>query len=704
MSIKKNIKNIFCAALASALAGTFTASAATIYSEHGGIPYETYTYVETDSVLTAVYTKPMYEISAVLDSSHLGIEKLTSVADVSASSDKLFLLDSEQSRLVILNNDYSLFADYKGISGEDFTGAQGVFAADSAVYIADTEHARVLVCDYSGRLVKEILLPDSPLIPDDFRFRPIKIAVDSEGYVYVLSEGSYYGAILYSPEGEFLGFYGSNTVASTLTTKLLSLWERLTTTNEKRANQVSRLPYQFTDMYVDSDGFIYTSTGKTESAQIQTGVIRMLSPSGTNILDSDEVVFGEQQLASSGNAGYNIPAQSLDGLCVDGNGYIYTFDVTYGKIYVYDNECNMLNAFGGGLSFGKQKGTFRQISAIDIFGDDVVVSDSVKNSLTVFRLTEYGSMLKQAQSLTLSGDYVKAKELWQQVYAQDRNCQLALVGLAKAEYAEGNYQAAMEYSEMGYDRDTYSEAFQRVRKEYLHNNFTWIAIIAVTVIAAAGALLYVKKKKEIVVIKKRETYLYLRSVPHPAAVFTELKQKGGWSVKWAVISLLLFYISEAVKSMFGSFIFVSSSAGSLNSIILFVKTFGLVLLWTVVNWAVCTLFSGIGKLKEIFCVAAYALLPMIAGNVIYAVLTHFFVPSEVAFLSVLMTVLGIYTIFIIIVGTIIIHDFSFGRFIGTTLLTFLGIAIIIFVFVIIVILVQQLAAFFATVYQEFIYR
>ena len=313
-------------------------------------------------------------------------------------------------------------------------------------------------------------------------------------------------------------------------------------------------------------------------------------------------------------------------------------------------------------------------------------------------------MLKQAQSLTLSGDYVKAKELWQQVYAQDRNCQLALVGLAKAEYAEGNYQAAMEYSEMGYDRDTYSEAFQRVRKEYLHNNFTWIAIIAVTVIAAAWALLYVKKKKEIVLIKKRETYLYLRSVPHPAAVFTELKQKGGWSVKWAVISLLLFYISEAVKSMFGSFIFVSSATGSLNSIILFVKTFGLVLLWTVVNWAVCTLFSGIGKLKEIFCVTAYALLPMIAGNVIYTVLTHFFVPSEVAFLSVLMTVLGIYTIFIIIVGTIIIHDFSFGRFIGTTLLTFLGIAIIIFVFVIIVILVQQLAAFFATVYQEFIYR
>lgn len=695
---------IFCAALALLLTCTFSVSAANIYSEHGSVPYDTYTYIQTNSGLTAVYAKPMYEIKGNFGYRDFGIDKFSAITDISTADGKLFLLDSEQSRLVIIDSDYTVYEDLKGVSGENFTGAQGVFARDGEIYISDTEHARVLVCDYSGNVIKKIVLPDSSLIPDDFKFRPTKTAVDSDGYVYILSEGSYYGAILYSPVGEFIGFYGSNVVASTLSTKLLDVWQALTTTNEKRSKQVSKLPYQFTDMYVDPNDFIYTSTGKTKDGQLQTGVIRMLSPAGTNILKSDNVKFGEQQLASSGNSGFNMPTQSLNGLCVDGDGFIYTYDVSYGKIYVYDNECNMLNAFGGGLGFGKQKGTFRQISAIDILGDDIVVSDSVKNSITVFRLTEYGKNLKQAQSLTLSGDYVKAKELWKQVSAQDNNCQLALVGLAKAEYAEGHYGLAMEYAEEGYDRDTYSEAFQRVRKEFLHNNFTWIAAIAVAVIAVIWISLRLKKKKIIAFIKKRETMMFLRAVPHPAVTFTELKQKGGWSLKWAVISLLLLYISESVKGMFGSFVFVSSDAGSFNSILLFVKTFGLVILWTLVNWAVCTLFGGIGKIKEIFCVVTYALMPVIIGNVIYTVLTNFFVPSELAFLSVLMTALKLYSVFVIIIGTIIIHDFSFGKFVGTTLLTFFGIMIVIFVGVIIIVLVQQLIAFFATVYQEYRYR
>lgn len=196
----------------------------------------------------------------------------------------------------------------------------------------------------------------------------------------------------------------------------------------------------------------------------------------------------------------------------------------------------------------------------------------------------------------------------------------------------------------------------------------------------------------------------LRAAAHPAATFTELKQKGGWSVKWGIGILILFYISESVKSLLGSFVFVSAQQGSFSSVVLMVKTFGLVLLWTVSNWGVCTLFGGIGKIKEIFCVVTYSLIPMIIGNVIYTVLTNFFVPEEVAFLSVVMTVLQLYTVLMIIIGSVIIHDFSFGKFVGTAILTLIGILIVIFVGIIMIILVQQLIAFFATIYQEYIYR
>lgn len=703
MQKKKLLRTAVCALVSCLLIGSVSAGASTVYSEHGNDAYTTYTYVESGSGMNAVYAKPMFNSAEVINNRDIGISPFSSLTDICVSSDKIFLLDSEQSRVVILNGDYSLFADYVNLSGETFTGAKGIYASGDYFYVADTENARVLVCSLSGEVVNKIVLPDSSLIPDNFKFKPTKVAVDSDGFTYILSDGSYYGAILYSPEGEFLGFYGSNTVTSSISAVLVSLWEKLTLTNEKRAKQTSKLPYQFTDLYIDKDNFIYTATGKTKNNQVQTGVVRKLSPSGTNILPSGDIVFGDQSIPSSGNT-FFLPTQSIDGLCVDGDGFVYIYDSSYGKIYVYDAQCNMLNAFGGGIGNGKQNGVFCRVSGIDVLNSDILVIDSIKNSLTVFRINDYGKLLKKAQKMTLAGDYSNSEELWKQVYALDNNSQPALVGLAKSAYSKGNYRAAMDYAEKGFDRITYSVAFQHIRTEFLHKYFGLILAMAIVVSAAVWALLRVKRKKNIRFIKRRETKLMLRAAAHPAATFTELKQKGGWSVKWGIGILILFYISESVKSLLGSFVFVSAQQGSFSSLVLLVKTFGLVLLWTVSNWGVCTLFGGIGKIKEIFCVVTYSLIPMIIGNVIYTVLTNFFVPEEVAFLSVVMTVLQLYTVLMIIIGSVIIHDFSFGKFVGTAILTLIGILIVIFVGIIMIILVQQLIAFFATIYQEYIYR
>lgn len=703
MQKRNYFKTAVCTALALLTLGGSAASASTVYSEQDNNAYSTYSYIETRSGMQAVYAKPMFDSPAVIDSNDLGIDNFSLLADISVSNGKIFLLDSEQSRVTVLNSDYSLYADYKNISGESFAGAQGIYAASDKFYIADTENARVLVCSLSGELIGKIVLPESSLIPDDFKFKPTKLAIDSDGFTYILSDGSYYGAILYSPEGEFLGFYGSNTVTSSISTILLSVWEKLTLTNEKRAKQTSKLPYQFTDLYIDGEGFVYTSTGKTKNYQLQTGVIRKLSPAGTNILPSDSVKFGEQNIPNSGNT-YNFPTQSMDGLCVDEESFIYVYDSSYGKIYVYDSECNMLNAFGGGIGTGKQNGVFRQISGMDVLNGIILAIDSIKNSLTVFKLTEYGELLKKAQNMTLSGDYSDSEELWRKVYAQDNNSQLALVGLAKAAYSAGDYGQAMQYAEAGFDRTTYSQAFQHIRTEFLHKYLGIILALALILIIALCFGLKIKRKRNIRFIKRRETKLMLRAAAHPAATFSELKQKGGWSVKWGFALLALYYISESMKSLLGSFVFVSSDSGTFSSVVLLVKTFGLVLLWTISNWGVCTLFGGIGKIREIFCVVTYSLIPMIVGNIIYTALTNFFVPEEVAFLSVIMVALQAYSLLLIIIGSVIIHDFSFGKFVGTALLTLVGIVIVVFVGIIMIILVQQLLAFFATVYQEYIYR
>jgi hypothetical protein len=59
---------------------------------------------------------------------------------------------------------------------------------------------------------------------------------------------------------------------------------------------------------------------------------------------------------------------------------------------------------------------------------------------------------------------------------------------------------------------------------------------------------------------------------------------------------------------------------------------------------------------------------------------------------------------ILIIGTMIIHDYSFGKFVGTAILSILGIIIVIFLGIVVVILVQQLFMFCGTVYRELVYR
>ena len=153
-------------------------------------------------------------------------------------------------------------------------------------------------CDFFFCEFIEDLCSTGTFIPDDFMYQPIKVTVDSAGYTYVLSDGSYYGAILYAPSGKFLGFYGANSVKNTVTQFIAKMWKKLTSTNAKRSASASRLPYQFTDLYADKDNFIYTATGKT-SQTLQTGQIRQLSPGGIRRITPSAIIMWERWITSS---------------------------------------------------------------------------------------------------------------------------------------------------------------------------------------------------------------------------------------------------------------------------------------------------------------------------------------------------------------------------------------------------------------------
>lgn len=664
-------------------------------------PTDSYTYwTNVGTKRKAVYGKAMYDVSTVIDVTDLGVERLSQITSMCKdNNDNIYILDA-RSRIVILDKDLKLVKEIGLINGEvNYDGAKGIYFKDDIIYICNTLGANVYMIDINGKLLDTITLPESNLIPEDFMFKPIKITRDANGYMYVVSEGCYYGSLLYAPDRTFLGFYGSNTVNATIASVFTNISNRLFPNAEKHANQIKKLPFSFVDITIDDDGFVYTCNGFTDhSTASRNAQIRRLSPgAGTNILNS-EVNFTDTEILWIDN----FSRQDICDIEVDSNGFIYALESMFDKVFIYDEECRILNIFGGGMGMGEQVGSFVNACALTIQqnGDKIIVADANSNNITVFLINEYGKQVKELDELTLNGEYDKIQEGWLDVLKQDANSQLAYSGIAKSYLEEEDYQSALKYAKMGYDKKTYAVAFEYVRKDFISDNFTWLFLIIVVVVIGAIAIMFITNKRKIVFIKNKSLNLMLTTMIHPSNNFTDIKEKGLGSIPLCLLLVFLYYVATIMKTIAGGFLFSKYDPTTFNSIIVFVRSVGLVLLWIVANWLVCTLLGGKGKLKEIVIVTCYSLLPFIFEGLIYIILSNMLLPVEASFLGILTTIATIYFGLMLVIGMLKIHDFSMGKFLWTTILTVLGMAIIIFLIIMLIILVQQFGAFVITLLTE----
>ncbi len=710
--MKNRLVRFISVLLALCILLSIPAGATGFIKETGDVPYDTFTYWDSANVASsfAVRATGMFDYYGIYFNEDFENVNINSYTDVSVDKeDNVYILDGASSAVHIFNKEYEYVKTIGKIVGADgteynYSGSQGLYvSAIGELYICDTNNKRVLISDLDGNLKGEpLLLPKSNLIPEDFDYKPEKITVDSSNYIYVLSDGSFYGAILYSPSGEFLGFFGANTVKTTLLSALVSLWNKLTMTDAKYAAQIRKLPFQFTDLYVDDQDFVYTATGRTEK-NIEKGQVKRLSPGGIDILKAESVTFGVRKIIPL-NGDYRYP--DVAGLAINSDNFIFTYDSSSGYISVFDNDSKMLNTFAGGsANAGDQDGTFMMASAIEVnSNNDIIVLDSVKKCFTVFKINDHGKLLFEASVLTRNGDYEAARPMWLEVIKNDRNCQVAYSGLARTYYAEGDYKNAMKYAQIGYDYHTYSLSFEFVRRNIIEDKIYLFAAIILLVVIAVAVYMYFKKKNNLVLIKNRDIQLLSRSVLHPGEVFTEIKEKKRGSVLIGLILIVIYYITATLKETESGFLFKSPSNTSFNSLLVLLQSLGLVVLWTICNWAICTLQDGKGKLREIFIVASYSIIPLIISNIVYIIASNAILESEAAFLEIFVTVMTLLTAYMLIMGTMIIHDYTFGKFVGTTIMSVLGILIVIFLAIVIVILVQQLILFVGTVYREFMYR
>ncbi len=122
------------------------------------------------------------------------------------------------------------------------------------------------------------------------------------------------------------------------------------------------------------------------------------------------------------------------------------------------------------------------------------------------------------------------------------------------------------------------------------------------------------------------------------------------------------------------------------------------------NWSVTCLMDGKGRIKDIIIAIGYSLLPATVCILIGTVFSWFVSEDEAAFYTMICGIGIAYTLFMMLVGIMTVHNFTLGKTIVTIFLTVVAMLLIIFVLLLLVDLVNQVYSFLWSIYQELMFR
>lgn len=435
------------------------------------IPYQSYNYDYWGSCL---YTPAPYIPDQSISGTDLGITNMVTPQDVFVAEDgKVYICDTGNNRVLILDSDYSLLHVVNTFFNKDkqdtLKTPSGVFVTSNGdIYIADTDNYRIVVLNKDLNLVKIVSNPKSEVLAKDFQFNPLKVAVDYAGRIYVIAKNMFQGIMCFDENSNFTGFSGTINVSISAYQKF---W-RIFSTKAQRTNQIQFIPTEFTGIDIAPDGFLYATNVDTEGKQS----IRRLNPKGQDVIKKSKNYILALNGRLSGDLDWD-PGDDYGGasriadVVYRGQGIYSAIDTTRGRIFTYDDEGDLLYIFGG---MGSQKGTFKGPIALEEKDGKILVLDSARGELMTFTPTQYGNLINKAVSLRYDGDEASAVKVWKQVLKLNSNFELAYVGIGKSYLASGDNKKAMKNLKLGMNREYYSIAYKRYRDDILKKNLGYI--------------------------------------------------------------------------------------------------------------------------------------------------------------------------------------------------------------------------------------
>lgn len=698
-----------------------------------GTSYDSYVYNFWGERISAAQA---YLPVVLIDGQTLGIGPLDRPRDFAVAPDgRIYLADTGNNRLIELASDYSLnqvISSFINDGEEDtFASPAGVSVSQEGnVYIADTENERIVILDDTGKLQQIIGTPKSTVVEsildEDFVYRPRRVEVDSFGRIYVIAANVYEGIMQFDPNGSFRGFIGSPRVKPSVAD---IFWARIAT-EEQRAQISLFLPIEYANFGLSSRGLLYAVV-RGSYQDMEDDMVKLLNPTGVDIMRqvSRLPIIGDIEFEGST---FTSQSSFVD-ICGRENDMFSILDATKGRIFTYDHNGDLLYIFGG---LGDMLGRFRNPVALDNIGDVLLVLDN--RGITIFEPTKYAQAIHTALELYHQGKYDQSAIVWQQVLNSNPNYELAYSAIATNHLRQQNYELALTYFNLGQHRLGYSDAFGQYRYDFINKYISLIMTGLVLLIPLIYIIAKFKPKKclgklfgmadntqqlnelaaqiengkalrwikiEFSIRKYIDSLWYgTHIIFHPFDGFWDLKHEKRGTVAAANTLLCLTIFTYVHMRQYTAFIFNERNIATVNIIVDASSILIPFLLWVGINWAFTTLMEGKGTLKDIYTMSAYAFVPFILLNIPTTLLSHILTAPEGDIMTLIRVVSVIWSIGLLLFGTMTIHEYSGLKTMVTTLLIVCGIAAALFVGLLFTSMIDHIVRFILTIYAEINYR
>lgn len=191
---------------------------------------------------------------------------------------------------------------------------------------------------------------------------------------------------------------------------------------------------------------------------------------------------------------------------------------------------------------------------------------------------------------------------------------------------------------------------------------------------------------------------------HPFDGFWDLSHEGRGSLAAAHTFLALFLLTRVLKLMYTNFQFINAPVQYINVYEQCASLLIPFLILCLSNWSLSTLFDGKGRFPDIYMAMCYALVPYVLIQLPLILVSHMISFDEASYYTVLTSVSAVWSVFLVFVGLMQVHDYGPGKTIIFVIATIFGALVILFLILVFFSLLSDAAGYFISLYREIVFR